>query len=250
MFPLHFMILFTSLAAGNIIAPDTQQKHLGSDRNQALSSPDSDKVHEALVQSKIIPEVVHDFEPAMLFTAQWPGGDEHQANLGNDVEPGDWISKPPSITLTPISPIDRPFLCGPRLIIGPNMRLGNLTYAVALTDPDAPSRDDPEKSEFCHWVATGNLVTNPRTHESDCYTLSLVDLKDVVSYRPPSPPEKTGPHRYVFIVFAHTLPYLASLNLTKPERDWGSNGGAKEWARENSLVPLGANFLYAHSPDQ
>lgn len=26
-------------------------------------------------------------------------------------------------------------------------------YTVVMTDPDAPSRDDPKWSEFCHWIA-------------------------------------------------------------------------------------------------
>ncbi|TLS28105.1 hypothetical protein PpBr36_00912 [Pyricularia pennisetigena] len=255
MFRLHSMVLFTSLAVGSIIAPDTNQKPLGPDRNQALSSPDSDKVHDALLESKIIPEVsnmgllvIEDFEPAFLITVEWPGGDEHRANLGNDVEPGDWISKAPSITLTPV--IHTEILCGLEPKIGPNSNLANLTYAVAMTDPDVPARDDPEKTEVCHWVATGHPVVNPRMEGSDCHTLSIGDLEDVVSYRPPSPPEKTGPHRYVFILLAHVPPTTGPLDLKKPERVWGRNGGVKEWARGNSLVPVGSNFLYAHNPVQ
>ncbi|KAI6352798.1 hypothetical protein MCOR25_009292 [Pyricularia grisea] len=242
MIRIHFIALFTSLAFCNVLAPNTLQRPLQSYHDQVLSSPDSDNVHEALLQSKIIPEVIDDFEPAFLFTAQWPGGDEHQANLGNDVQPGDWISTPPYITLAPVAHAEK--RCGP------NSNLANLTYVVALTDPDAPSRDDPEKSEFCHWVVTGHPEIKPRMHGSDCHTLSIGDLKEVVSYRPPSPPEKTGPHRYVFIVFAHIPPTTGPLDLKKPKRDWGSKGGAKEWARENSLVPVGSNFLYAHDPDQ
>ncbi|EHA54537.1 lipid binding protein [Pyricularia oryzae 70-15] len=244
-----FMILFTSLVAGNI-APDSYQKPLESERSQALSSPDSDRVYEALLRSKIIPEVIDDFELNYLFTAQWPGGDEHQANLGNDVEPGDWISKPPSITLSPVAHIVANLLCGPAAQVDPSLSMAKLTYVVALTDPDAPSRDDPERSEFCHWLAAGHPVVNPRVHVSDCYTLSVSGLEDLLSYRPPSPPAKTGPHRYVFVLLAHFPPTLDPLNLTRPERDWGSNGGVKQWARENSLVPIGSNFLYAHNPDQ
>lgn len=29
---------------------------------------------------------------------------------------------------------------------------GNLNLTVVLTDPDAPSRENPEWSEVCHWI--------------------------------------------------------------------------------------------------
>lgn len=48
-----FMILFTSLVAGNI-APDSYQKPLESERSQALSSPDSDRVYEAYAESWLV----------------------------------------------------------------------------------------------------------------------------------------------------------------------------------------------------
>lgn len=31
---------------------------------------------------------------------------------------------------------------------------------LALTDPDAPSRDDPQWSQVCHWLATGIKLTS------------------------------------------------------------------------------------------
>lgn len=49
---------------------------------------------------------------------------------------------------------------------------------LVLTDPDAPSRDDPKNSEFCHWIATN--IPLSRLHHTlsttQSKTSSLTDL--------------------------------------------------------------------------
>lgn len=77
----------------------------------------------------------------------------------------------------------------------------------------------------------------------------------VVDYKPPGPPEETGKHRYVFLVFAPRNSTSAPLNLSAPKerKHWGTGeegGGVRDWAKENGLVPVGANFIYAQNEKQ
>lgn len=65
-------------------------------------------------------------------------------------------------------------------------------------------------------------------------------------YKPPGPPEKTGKHRYVFLVFEPANATTQPLNLTKPKdrQHWGyeyhgERVGVRDWAVENGLIPVG-----------
>jgi phosphatidylethanolamine-binding protein (PEBP) family uncharacterized protein len=134
-----------------------------------------------------------------------------------------------------------------------------MSYVVTLTDPDAPSREDPKWSEMCHWIATNISVSE--------HTFSILPLPefgltsmhsgpdDVIEYKPPGPPPKTGKHRYVFLVFAPKNGTTETLHLSKPKdrQHWGTGeerGGVRDWAAENGLVPVAANFVYAKNKKQ
>lgn len=136
-----------------------------------------------------------------------------------------------------------------------------LSYVVTLTDPDAPSRDNPKWSEMCHWIAA-NVSISQKTYSIlpmpifGTEKLSKVSgPNDVVEYKPPGPPEKTGKHRYVFLVFAPRNGTTEPLHLSKPKdrQHWGTGeerGGVRDWARENGLVPVAANFVYSQHKKQ
>jgi phosphatidylethanolamine-binding protein (PEBP) family uncharacterized protein len=139
-----------------------------------------------------------------------------------------------------------------------------MQYTVTLTDPDAPSRDDPKWSEMCHWIATNiSISESTRTILSlpkhGLTQMSSEDIStspdDVIEYKPPGPPPKTGKHRYVFLVFAPTNGTTERLHLSKPKerQHWGTGkdeGGVRQWAGENGLVPVAANFIYAKNKKQ
>lgn len=127
----------------------------------------------------------------------------------------------------------------------------NMTYVITLTDPDAPSRDNPEWSEMCHWIAA-NVSLSQKSYSILPIPFfgtaekeeTVMDLDDVMEYKPPGPPPKTGKHRYVFLVFAPTNGTTLPLNLSKPKdrQHWGTGeerGGVRDWAKENELVPVG-----------
>lgn len=115
---------------------------------------------------------------------------------------------------------------------------------------------------MCHWIAT-NVSITPRTFsilplpehglvEQDVGLWNGPD--DVVEYKPPGPPPKTGKHRYVFLVFAPRNGTTEPLHLSKPgdRQHWGGEkeGGVRDWAKANELVPVAANFLYSKNKKQ
>ncbi|KAK3951751.1 phosphatidylethanolamine-binding protein [Pseudoneurospora amorphoporcata] len=199
----------------------------------------------------LLSTVIDDFIPILNLEAKW--SDDHQASLGNTLNPEDLQDTPSVLLKDPLSPTT----CFLR---------SSTSLVIVITDPDAPSRDDPKWSEFCHWIAVGHLdteeypVTDEPTEPQRCpLSLSRQSLEDVVSYTPPAPPKKTGKHRYVILALAPVNGTSEKLHLSKPKqrKRWGYdkvvNGkthGVRDWAAENGLAPLAANFIYAQNKKQ
>lgn len=188
--------------------------------------------------------VVDDFLPSLTLSVDWS---KKSADLGNTVKPKH-VQNQPSITLHDDT--------SPETLASTNM-----TYVITLTDPDAPSRDNPEWSEMCHWIAanvsvsqkTVSILPVPFFETAEYERSSSPD--DVVEYKPPGPPPKTGKHRYVFLVFAPKNGTTEPLYLSKPKdrQHWGTGeegGGVRDWAKENELVPVAANFIYSQNKKQ
>lgn len=226
---------------------------LADDAQHALFDPDmeSDRhfssVQDELKKAEIIPTVIDEFLPSLHVDVHWPSS--KHAELGNTVKPKK-LQDEPTITLF-----------RPESIAGVCSSVANVTYTVTLTDPDAPSRDDPKWSEMCHWIATG-LALPDDDEDSSCspfnvLTLTLTNLEEVMPYKPPGPPEKTGKHRYVLFVFAPANGTTDPLHLKKPEdrQHWGydfdgESVGVRRWSLENGLVPVAANFIYSQNKKQ
>ncbi|TDZ25143.1 Carboxypeptidase Y inhibitor [Colletotrichum orbiculare MAFF 240422] len=192
------------------------------------ANADLTRVHEELSNAHIIPTVVDDFEPILGLSAHWDAS--RAADLGNTLKPAD-LQSAPSVSLVKGSGF-------------PGVQI-TTTYVLTLTDPDAPSRDDPKWSEVCHWIATGVSASPSGAKPA---------VEDVVEYKPPGPPAKTGKHRYVFLVWIPANGTTQRLNLSGPEerKRWGGGQGrgVRHWARENGLVPVAANFIYAQNEKQ
>ena len=105
-----------------------------------------------------------------------------------------------------------------------------MTYVVTLTDPDTSSRDNPELSEICHWIAAGVPLSSDSVSILPTFEVSrpkaMKSYEEIMEYKPPGPPPKAGKHRCVFLAFAPangTSQPLNSLNLTmlSGRQHWG-----------------------------
>lgn len=180
-----------------------------------------DLVRHALKKAAIIDEVIDDFQPKCFVAALYDNKQKSVA-LGNKFKKSETEEKPalriycPNIKSTP-----------------------GLT--LALTDPDAPSRNDPKWAEMCHWIAVV-YATNQTDIEVDL-NLDITSDTDLVDYKPPSPPPKTGYHRYIFLLLEGV-----NTNLTAPKdrQHWGTGKkrhGVRDWAKQEDLAVVGANFF-------
>lgn len=109
-------------------------------------------------------------------------------------------------------------------------------------------------AQMCHWIVT-NLTLPFETFNSDgaldwlsspFSTKKSEDngIQEIMPYLPPTPPPKTGYHRYVFVLLAPATEEGVQGELTKPEDrpHWGYGkvgAGVREWADENDLVAVG-----------
>jgi len=213
-----------ALCAAAIAAPT------GGDQIVFETDADLTRVHEELFNAQVIPTVLEEFQPILGLSAEWSSSDV--ADLGNTLKPAN-LQSAPSVSLVKGSSMSRSFI--------------TTTYVLTLTDPDAPTRDNPIWSEFCHWIATSSSPTISVGIDPE-------HLNDVVEYKPPGPPPKTGKHRYVFTAWVPANGTKEKLHLSKPEerKHWGGEEGrgVQKWAKENGLVAVGANFIYAQNEKQ
>ncbi|KAK1990248.1 phosphatidylethanolamine-binding protein [Colletotrichum falcatum] len=220
-----------ALCAATIAAPTGGGGGGGGDQVVLETDADLTRVHEELFNAQVIPTVLDEFQPIMGLSAEWSSS--NVADLGNTLKPAK-LQSAPSVSLVKGSSMYRSLIA--------------TTYVLTLTDPDAPTRDNPVWSEFCHWIAT--------TSSSPTISVGIdpAHLDDLVEYKPPGPPPKTGKHRYVFTAWVPANGTKEELHLSKPEdrKHWGGEEGrgVQKWAKENGLVAVGANFIYAQNEKQ
>ena len=204
---------------GNPLESDTSRHIVGT--HQVIVSPkDAQSIRYALSNSQIIDDVLDDFLPSVTVDALWPGSGE-TAQLGNDI-PQKSVEERPIIRITP-------------LMHDAASSSTNETLNVIMTDPDAKSRDKPKWSEMCHWILTNVHLKGNTTKES-------------IEYLPPSPPPKTGKHRYVLVALKGN-----ATRIPAERKHWGYGKvrhGVRDWAKENDLEVLGANFFYVANKKQ
>lgn len=113
-------------------------------------------------------------------------------------------------------------------------------YTLVLTDPDAPSRKDPQFREWHHW-----LVANiPGTDIAKGSTLS--------EYVGSGPPPDTGLHRYVYLVYKQPGKIEDKEHGHLTNRSADNRGGWKvaKFAEKHKLGnPVAGNFYQAEFDD-
>lgn len=119
---------------------------------------------EAFERNQIVPDLLES-APQDALKVTYPSGVE--VSLGNE--------------LTPTQVKDKPTL---QWTTKPDT-----LYTVLMADPDAPSRSNPEMRSWKHWVV-GNV---PGTQLDQGTVLA--------DYVGSGPPQGTGLHRYVFLVY-------------------------------------------------
>lgn len=112
-------------------------------------------------------------------------------------------------------------------------------YTLLMTDPDAPSRTNPKMKEWHHWLI-GNIPGNQ------------IDKGDVITdYVGSGPPQGSGLHRYVFLVFKQ--PKKLSFNEQKISRTTGKGRekfSTKNFVKKYSLgAPIAGNMFQAQYDD-
>lgn len=198
-------------------------------------------IRDVLIDNKVIGDVLDDFDPAYYLDITYP--DCHETvRLGNDI-PVQSVSDRPVFIFRPLTPLKPPM---------PDAQDNNI-FTLILTDPDAKSRDNPKWSEMCHWIVTN--LTDPSQEPPPppfFAAAQLLGLKsgEVKKYLPPGPPPKTGPHRYVFVLLKGDS---YQIKAPKDRKHWGygkPRHGVRDWAAENDLTVVGANFFYAQNVKQ
>ncbi|KAF9242345.1 phosphatidylethanolamine-binding protein [Melanogaster broomeanus] len=190
----------------------------------------------AVKRAGIIPDVIPDktpFSPEAFLVAKWPTGKE--AAQGNTLTTTDTASEP-SLAFTPMESA---------------AAAGDIGYTLVMTDPDAPSRENPQMREWRHWVVTG--LKAPAMTALDTGDLRARPTRPATTpYYPPAPPRGTGPHRYVFLLYQEpTLDF--SIPADAPEhrngpKDRGKWNAAK-FAEKYGLRLVAVNYIFVRGEE-
>jgi len=71
------------------------------------------------------------------------------------------------------------------------------TYTFMMIDPDAPTPDDPKFGYWRHWVVASIPLPSPSSTDD-----IIAKGKTLTPYLAPGPKDESGPHRYLFLLFA------------------------------------------------
>ncbi|KAI0194344.1 phosphatidylethanolamine-binding protein [Xylaria flabelliformis] len=110
------------------------------------------------------------------------------------------------------------------------------SYSFLLTDPDAPTPDDPKFAFWRHWVLSG---LRPKSVNAAAAALELT------AYLGPGPKDDSKPHRYLFLL------YRESEGLSLSKEDVGGEEFVQrrsfkpaEFAEQHGLRLVGVNWMY------
>jgi len=196
----NLFCIFSALLAGVCAADGGGKKY--SDLKKAMES------------EKVVPEVV-DAVPEHVLQVEYP---ETSVNLGNVV--------------TPTQVRDAPTVSWP-------VEEGSY-YVLCMTDPDAPSRQQPKYREWHHWLV-GNIPGE------------AINEGDVLSeYVGAGPPKGTGLHRYVLLVYKQPEGKINfdERRLTNRSGEHRASFKIRDFAKKYKLgEPIAANFFQAEWDD-
>lgn len=97
------------------------------------------------------------------------------------------------------------------------------SYLLILTDPDAPTPDDPKFAFWRHWIVGG---LQPLAGV-DGVAQVAVTKPTITEYLGPGPKDDSKPHRYLFLLYRES----AGLDLKK------ADAGGEEFVERRSFKP-------------
>ncbi|KAL8910458.1 MAG: hypothetical protein Q9171_004252 [Xanthocarpia ochracea] len=280
-FPITSFAAIATLqyAASAPVREDSQQIVFGD------QPPTASTIRKNLKKAEVIPDVLDDFTPSFSLNITYPKSG-FTVTLGNNIPPSAVSSSPDvathklndnsaEVASIRIQAIDTNNNNDENTLPTPTLQNTNKTYTLALTDPDATSHANPTMAEMCHWILTGITTGDTSLDLTSALQAVVADTfqfgktkpespeistsnnkpNELMSYYPPAPPPKTGYHRYVFVLLAPKTDSEAFGGLKKPKErpHWGYGKvgkGVRDWADDNGLTPVGANFFYAKNKKQ
>ncbi|XP_026725656.1 protein D3-like [Trichoplusia ni] len=162
-------------------------------------------------QHCVVPDVIN-FAPSELVTVTYPSG--FVVETGKE--------------LTPTQVKDQPVVTW--------AAKGDSYYTLALVDPDAPSRENPKFREWHHWLI-GNILGG-----------DIAKGEVLSQYIGSGPPQGTGLHRYVFLVYKQSekLDYSKIPKLPNNSGEKRGKFSISKFAHEFKLgTPVAGNFYVA-----
>ena len=115
------------------------------------------EIISALKTDEIIPDVIpasYSFTPSVLFSIVWPA-EGLEIVLGDKVQREKTLEEPEiklQPLIAPIADVDDSARGG--TVVEEEEEAGNVKYTLVMTDPDAPSREDPKFGQWRHWVVS------------------------------------------------------------------------------------------------
>ncbi|XP_074598184.1 protein D3-like [Brevipalpus obovatus] len=205
-----FLELWSTSKTGAIVTEVSVGPSL-SETNSTLSTSTMEK-------DGVVPDVI-DVVPQNVVEVKFANGAE--VKMGNELTPT-LVKDPPTNVSWPTTP-------------------GSL-YTLCMTDPDAPSRQNPKYREWHHWLVVNIPAGSP----------PAINMGRVLSeYVGSGPPKGTGNHRYVYLVYQQPGPIEPDEKLkTKTSGEGRENFKIRDFAKKYNLgQPIAGNFYVAQWDD-
>lgn len=108
-------------------------------------------------------------------------------------------------------------------------RFPNDYYTIIMVDPDAPSRSNPIYKYWLHLL----IINNDQI---------------IIPYHPPSPPKKSGKHRYIFYLVKQTHQInMKNLNLLN-DNSHRSNFNLADFIIHNQMKIIESVYFETENP--
>jgi len=127
--------------------------------------------------------------------------------------------------------------------------MSNVSWVITIVDPDAPTPQNPNNSQFLHFIGQDFKVDTASRVALTNVTGLTNHSQALVEFFPPSPPAGSDPHRYVVLVYVQPDNFnttaLAFFNGTiGPQASFRNKFNITNFATNTSLGnPIAGNFF-------